>query len=68
MPVAMVRKICDFQHKIYYNLAYVGDSPLISSTSAAVDVATPSIVISTATLSSDEMLSSILSLEAHFIT
>jgi len=25
-PVAMVTKICDFQHKIYYNLAYVGDT------------------------------------------
>jgi len=25
-PVVMVRKICDFQHKIYYNLACVGDT------------------------------------------
>jgi len=25
-PVAMVKKICDFQHKIYYNLACVGDT------------------------------------------
>jgi len=25
-PVAMVTKICDFQHKIYYNLVFVGDT------------------------------------------